>query len=42
MIYRRKMEARCWNDIEKDKDRWIKSCECTEDDWECDYGFHID
>ena len=42
MIKRRKMDARCWNDYQSDKERFTKSCNCTDEDWECDYGFHID
>jgi hypothetical protein len=42
MIYRRKADARCWNDYVVDKEKYIKPCDCTEDDWECEYGFHRD
>jgi len=36
---RRKRDAQCFN--KEDHDLWIsrKRCECTEEDWECDFGY---
>ncbi|CAD8127468.1 unnamed protein product [Paramecium sonneborni] len=37
---RRKRNAQCFNQQEHDKIHYIDSCECTIEDWECDYGFY--
>jgi len=36
---RRKRESKCFNPQEFDKKLITESCPCTEEDWECDYGF---
>ncbi|CAD8113365.1 unnamed protein product [Paramecium primaurelia] len=37
---RRKRDAKCFNQQSYDKLQYIDSCECTIEDWECDYGFY--
>jgi len=37
---RRKREAECFNPEEYDKKLFVDQCECTEEDWECDFGFY--
>ena len=37
---RRKRNARCFNGEEFDKRQIVDFCECTEADWECDYGYY--
>jgi len=39
---RRKRSARCWNDENEDYGFHFEACPCTEEDWECDFGFHRD
>jgi hypothetical protein len=36
---RRKREARCFNPKEFMEKKVLDACPCTEDDFECDYGF---
>jgi len=36
---RRKRDAQCFNSEEWDRWYYFEVCECTEEDWECDYGF---
>jgi hypothetical protein len=37
---RRKQEAECYNGEEFERPKFIKNCECTEEDFECDYGYY--
>lgn len=37
---RRKQEAECFNGEEFERIKFVKNCECTEEDFECDYGFY--
>lgn len=37
---RRKREAACFNSEEFDKKMYIDRCNCTEEDWECDFGYY--
>lgn len=37
---RRKREAQCFNGEEMERQKLIDFCKCTEEDWECDLGFH--
>ncbi|KAM3137134.1 vacuolar protein sorting/targeting protein PEP1 [Paramecium bursaria] len=37
---RRKREAKCFNQQSQDKLYYIDRCNCTEEDWECDFGFY--
>ena len=39
LITRRKKSARCWNDELEDQTHKLQPCNCTNNDWECDYGF---
>jgi len=36
---RKKREAECFNSEEHETWKFIKPCPCTEEDWECDYGY---
>jgi len=36
---RKKREAECFNNEEHETWKFVKSCECTDEDWECDYGY---
>ncbi len=36
---RRKREALCYNGLDYEKKITIENCHCTEDDYECDFGF---
>ncbi len=36
---RRKREAKCFNPEQWERVKYVKNCECTEEDWECDEGF---
>ena len=37
---RRKQEAECYNGEEFERPVFVKNCECTEEDYECDFGFY--
>jgi len=36
---RRKREAECFSNEQHETWRYVKSCECTEEDWECEIGY---
>ena len=36
---RRKRDSQCFNQEQFDRWQFSHFCECTEDDWECDYGY---
>jgi hypothetical protein len=36
---RRKRKGKCFNGINFERKKTIEQCQCTEDDYECDYGF---
>eukprot|EP00831_Metopus_contortus_P084527 TRINITY_DN9620_c0_g1_i2.p1 TRINITY_DN9620_c0_g1~~TRINITY_DN9620_c0_g1_i2.p1 ORF type:complete len:248 (-),score=26.78 TRINITY_DN9620_c0_g1_i2:34-720(-) len=36
---RRKRDRECFNGIQFERPTLVENCECTEDDYECDYGF---
>lgn len=38
-VIRRKQTARCWNDQQAEHKNFVKSCSCSEEDWECDFGY---
>jgi len=38
-LIRRKRDSRCWDDQDIEKEHFVKMCPCTNEDWECDYGF---
>ena len=37
---RRKRESKCFNPELYEKQFFIESCPCTDEDWECDMGFY--
>lgn len=37
---RRKQDVQCFNGEEFERLRFVKNCECTEEDFECDYGYY--
>ncbi|KAL4495635.1 hypothetical protein ABPG72_014104 [Tetrahymena utriculariae] len=37
---RRKPDAKCFNAITTDQKTVIEECPCTQEDWECDFGFY--
>lgn len=39
---RRKREACCFNPEEFDSVADVTSCECTREDWECEFGYQLD
>lgn len=41
-VIRRKQTARCWNDQLAEHKNFVKSCICTEEDWECEFGHFRD
>jgi hypothetical protein len=41
VIYvRRKREAQCYNGLDFERKTFIENCQCVEDDFECDVGYH--
>jgi len=39
MYTRRKRDAQCFNPNDKENVVFVKNCNCTEQDWECDFGY---
>ncbi len=39
---RRKRESACFNPENFERPVFVRKCECTESDWECDIGYKRD
>lgn len=37
---RRKPDAKCYNSINVEQKKLAEECPCTDEDWECDFGFY--